>query len=206
MDINTQKLVDKLEKLIGTQIKMQSYISPEGTIYKFILDLNHMPASYDYGRQFIKPEEYMIGVQYVVPKPYMDLMDYNNIEVNILFLTYRLDILTSIWNLKSMRGMLKNNSYNGVQDKFINRGEFKKTEMTVKFKDVVKTMENILETQANNFKNVIEIVTDPTIDVMFDKISDIQAEIREKQAQMDSIEKKMTNMLKANIGMKEDFG
>ena len=206
MDINSQKLVDKLEKLIGSQIRMQSYISKEGTIYKFVLDLNHMPASYDYGRQFIKPEEYIIGVQYVVPKPYMDLMDYNNIEVNVIFMTYRLDYLTSIWNLRSMREMLKNNSYNGIQKNYISRSELYHTEMTVRFKDLVNTIENIIKTQSNNFKFVVEISNDSTIDVMFDKIAVLNKEISERQSQIHGIEIKMANMLKANIGMKEDFG
>lgn len=200
MDINSQKFVNKLEKNFGLPIKMNSFLSSEGTVYKVVLDLNHMPSSYDYGRKFIKPEEYVLGIKYIVPRPYMDLMDYNNIDVGFIYMTYRLENLTSLWNLKAMRELLAKNI------KYVSRSELNNTEITVKFKDAVKTVGDIIETQSNNFKSVIDICTDPTLDVMFDKISDINNEIEMKRLEVRSIENKMVNMLKATIGMKNDFG
>ena len=121
METNVQKLVNRfIGELQFPQFVVKSFPIKEGTIYKIVFDLAHLPQpKYEKAKQFVKPEEYLIGIEFTVPRPYMDLMDFNKIEVRVCYRMYKLRNLLNDWTLKRMKKLLENNSKDDFNKEYI---------------------------------------------------------------------------------------
>ena len=207
METNVQKLVNRFTgELEFPPFVVKSFPVKEGTIYKMVFDLAHLPQpKYEKATLFVKPEEYLIGVEFVVPRPYMDLMDFNNIEVRICYRMYRLKNLLNDWTLKRMKKLLENNSIEDSKKEYIERNEMENKELDIKFGDLVKVMGKILNEQSKNFEHTIEIVYDPTVNSLLDDIAKIKREIDLKHSQINGIENKIRTVISLQIGALEDF-
>lgn len=207
METNVQKLVNRFTgELEFPQFVVKSFPVKEGTIYKMVFDLAHLPQpKYEKATLFVKPEEYLIGVEFVVPRPYMDLMDFNNIEVRICYRMYKLKNLLNDWTLKRMKKLLENNSQEDSKKEYIERNEMENKELYIKFGDLVKVMGKILNEQSKNFEHTIEIVYDPTVNSLLEDIAKIKREIELKHSQINGIENKIHTVISLQIGALEDF-
>jgi len=207
METNVQQLVNKFRgELEFPQFVVKSFPVKEGTIYKMVFDLAHLPQpKYEKATLFVKPEEYLIGIEFVVPRPYMDLMDFNQIEVRICYRVYKLKNLLNDWTLKRMKKLLENNSFEDFKKEYIERNEMENKELEVKFGDLVKVMGKILNEQSKNFEHTIELVNDPTVNSLLDDIKKIKEEIDLKHNQIYGIENKIHSIISLNIGALEDF-
>lgn len=207
METNVQKLVNRFTgELEFPQFVVKSFPVKEGTIYKMVFDLAHLPQpKYEKATLFVKPEEYLIGVEFVVPRPYMDLMNFNNIEVRICYRMYKLKNLLNDWTLKRMKKLLENNSQEDSKKEYIERNEMENKELDIKFGDLVKVMGKILNEQSKNFEHTIEIVYDPTVNSLLDDIAKIKREIELKHSQINGIENKIHTVISLQIGALEDF-
>lgn len=207
METNVQKFVNRLTgELEFPQFVVKSFPIKEGTIYKMVFDLEHLPQSkYEKAKQFVKPEEYLIGIEFTVPRPYMDLMDFNKIEVRVCYRMYKLRNLLNDWTLKRMKKLLENNSKDDFKKEYIERNEMENKELEVQFGDLVKIMGKILNEQSKNFEHTIEIVFDPSVNSLLDDIDKVKREIELKHNQIYGLENKIHSIISLQIGALEDF-
>lgn len=207
METNVQKLVNRFTgELEFPQFVVKSFPVKEGTIYKMVFDLAHLPQpKYEKATLFVKPEEYLIGVDFTVPRPYMDLMDFNKIEVRICYRMYKLRNLLNDWTLKRMKKLLENNSKEDFKKEYIERNEMENKELEVQFGDLVKVMGKILNEQSKNFEHTIEIVYDSSVNSLLDDIDNIKREIELKHNQIYGLENKIHSIISLQIGALEDF-
>ena len=208
METNVQKLVNRfIGELQFPQFVVKSFPIKEGTIYKIVFDLAHLPQpKYEKATQFVKPEEYLIGIEFTVPRPYMDLMDFNKIEVRVCYRMYKLRNLLNDWTLKRMKKLLENNSKgDDLKKEYIERNEMENKELEIQFGDLVKVMGKILNEQSKNFEHTIEIVFDPSVNSLLDDIDGIKREIELKHNQIYGLENKIHSIISLQIGALEDF-
>lgn len=208
METNVQKLVNRfIGELQFPQFVVKSFPIKEGTIYKIVFDLAHLPQpKYEKALQFVKPEEYLIGIEFTVPRPYMDLMDFNKIEVRVCYRMYKLRNLLNDWTLKRMKKLLENNSKgDDFKKEYIERNEMENKELEIQFGDLVKVMGKILNEQSKNFEHTIEIVYDPSVNSLLDDIDGIKREIELKHNQIYGLENKIHSIISLQIGALEDF-
>ena len=208
METNVQKLVNRfIGELEFPQFVVKSFPVKEGTIYKMVFDLAHLPQpKYEKATRFIKPEEYLIGIEFTVPRPYMDLMDFNKIEVRVCYRMYKLRNLLNDWTLKRMKKLLENNSKgDDFKKEYIERNEMENKELEIQFGDLVKVMGKILNEQSKNFEHTIEIVFDPSVNSLLDDIDKVKREIELKHNQIYGLENKIHSIISLQIGALEDF-